>query len=76
MKKKQELVQFLDNRISYYILRDSLQRCSVTLSEFSKNANILSDEQLFSVVAISDNMSKQFTALSEELSSRISDNKK
>jgi len=46
------------------------------LSEFSKDKNALSDEQLFSVVAISDNMSKQFAAFSNELSSRISDNKK
>jgi len=67
MTKKQELAKFLDNRISYHILRDSLQKCSVTLSEFSKDKKALSDEQLFSVVAISDNMSKQFAALNNEL---------
>ena len=71
MKKKQELVRFLDNRISYYILRDSLQRCSVTLSEFAKDKKSLSSEQLFSVVAIADNMAKQFGDLEKELALRV-----
>jgi len=71
MKKKQELVRFLDNRISYYILRDSLQRCSVTLSEFAKDKKSLSSEQLFSVVAIADNMAKQFEDLEKELALRV-----
>ena len=76
MTKKQELAKFLDNRISYHILRDSLQKCSVTLSEFSKDKKALSDEQLFSVVAISDNMSKQFAALNNELAARVENTKK
>lgn len=70
MKEKENLEQYLSSKISYHLLKASLQKCSSDLNEFTKEKSSFSDEQLFGIVAFSDHIKNQLKVLNKELSLR------
>lgn len=75
MEEIEKLEQYLSSKISYHLLKSSLQKCSADLDEFTKERLGFSDEQLFGIVAFSDHIKNQLKVLNKELSSRIKDKK-
>ena len=70
------LEQFLSGKIGYHILRASLKRCASDLSEFVKEKEEFSNEQLYAAVSFCAHIRDQLEVLNKELGSRLEKHKK